>query len=182
MTKFGRLIFSFLLVSFFLTLHTQPAAACTCAINPSPLEEFNLSTAVFTGRVVSTDLLLGLGTSNPYPVKVVLEVDTIWKGPKSNRIAIHTAIDEGGCGFDFNVGWSYLVYARGEASFLEVNSCTRTTMLSYAREDLEVLGEGCQVTDSWLAYRTPMLISVGLGIGIVAILVVWKRFNMLTFR
>ncbi len=172
MSKVERLIFSVLLVAFILSFNHRPAAACTCAINPSPEEELKLSTAVFSGRVVSTDLLPRLDTSSRHPVKVTLEVDTVWKGPERDRISVYTAIDSGACGFDFNVGWKYLVYARGSQNDLEVSTCTRTAMLSYAGDDLAALGEGVQIDNWWRSDQIPITISIWLGLVIVAILIV----------
>lgn len=173
MSNLNRFCLALVLVVVLLGMRIAPAAACTCAVNPSPGEEFDLSAAVFTGRVVQIDLLRGTGVRTP--VRVTLETETVWKGPVRNNMVVFTAIDSGACGFAFNVGWTYLVYARGPESALEVSSCTRTRVVSQAGTDLIDLGAGVRVLDGWQSGRTPAMLIVGLVLTITALWVVRRR-------
>ncbi len=55
---------------------------------------------------------------------------------------VHTSRDEASCGYDFTAGKEYLIYANGSAANLEVNLCSRTTLLATAVTDLLILGTG----------------------------------------
>lgn len=46
------------------------------------------------------------------------------------------------CGYFFQEGQEYLVYASAEGAQLKTGSCSGTKRLSDARADLAVLGEG----------------------------------------
>jgi hypothetical protein len=166
----SRFAFFILLVALLLAGRAEPVAACTCAINPSPAAEFDQAAAVFAGRVVRIDLREGPGAPPYSPVRVILEVETVWKGPLRSTIEVFTAVDEGACGFNFNVGWRYLVYARASGDALQASSCTRTAVLSHAGEDLAALEEGIQVIDGWRSGRTQAVLLLGL---VAATLLLW---------
>ena len=69
----------------------------------------------------------------------VFEVEGLFKGALSSEVAVLTGIGRGDCGYQFQVGEKYLVYAYGKNG-LETNICTRTTNLSRADADLGELG------------------------------------------
>jgi hypothetical protein len=74
---------------------------------------------------------------------------TTWKAAEGKEVVLYTANDSAACGYNFEKGKSYLVYAhsqkRGEEKVLGTNICTRTALLSDAKEDLKELGEGKKV-------------------------------------
>ena len=55
-----------------------------------------------------------------------------------------SSLGAGDCGFPFEAGQAYLVYAYEDADddLLAAWLCTRTRPLEYAQDDLEFLGEG----------------------------------------
>ena len=66
----------------------------------------------------------------------------VWKGPKQQTVEIITGADSGvGCGYPFEEGREYLVYAYGKQE-LKVDLCSETKLLSKAGADLAVLGNG----------------------------------------
>jgi hypothetical protein len=70
-------------------------------------------------------------------------VEKLWKGVLPEEISIVTGRGNGDCGYRFEVGGSYLVYAYGsDESSLSTNICQRTAKLSVAQADLKVLGRG----------------------------------------
>jgi hypothetical protein len=80
-------------------------------------------------------------------VSVTLEVTTTWKGIAEKNVVVHTASDSAACGFNFEVGESYLVYAyrTGEEGAkdrtLATNICTRTRLAGDgAKDDIAELG------------------------------------------
>jgi hypothetical protein len=113
--------------------------ACTCGIDRPPKVELEHADAVFSGTVIEIKI------SSSF-IKAHIQVDRIWKGPVDSTMIITTAPDDGGCGYKFTKGKSYLDYGGYSESpkGLEfwTNSCTRTRPIENAQEDLAELGVG----------------------------------------
>lgn len=128
-------------------LWTAPACEtgfCSC-VGPRNAQSARASSdAVFTGRVVSVrDTVVGAGTQHgPWQERLVtLQVDRAWKGVESSTVVVMTGMGGGDCGFPFQPGKSYLVYAnRGHDGALGTDICGRTAPAAYARADLAALG------------------------------------------
>ncbi len=114
--------------------------ACSCLPPPPPKVALEASTAVFSGKVLDVE---DIGV---FQRAVTIEVASAWKGVKGKTVTVQTAKHGATCGFGFEKGKSYLVYAnetkQGEAKALSTNLCTRTRALGDAKEDLAELGEG----------------------------------------
>jgi hypothetical protein len=54
----------------------------------------------------------------------------LWKGELKREIIITTNKDSAMCGYGFEVGKKYLVYANGLKNDLFVDNCSRTTNMS----------------------------------------------------
>lgn len=134
------IFFSAVIISSFPSI----VSACSCAELPSVEEEFERSKAVFSGKVVEVKEKRSL---KGYTTKSVLfEVANTWKGVKQSQITITTGLGGGDCGFDFNEGEDYLVYANestmyGTESLVSI-ICDRTNELSSSQDDIAILGEG----------------------------------------
>lgn len=111
------------------------ATACTCIGTRTPTEEAAWSDAVFTGMVVNIGPAV-----HDYHVEVELLVSSSWKGVHTVHTKVTTGEDSAGCGYEFQVGQQYLVYAYGDLDDLFTDICRRTTHLSFATEDLAELG------------------------------------------
>jgi hypothetical protein len=107
--------------------------------------ELDRATSVFAGEVVN---IKGSWVPEEPGAKVYFRDDAVsfrvsevWKGPERETLEVTTP-SEGGpaCGYSFKEGREYLVYAEGKK--MNVSSCGRTTLLSKASADLEVLGNG----------------------------------------
>jgi shikimate kinase len=123
------------LVLVVLSLYAVDTAwACSCAPQPPPQEALKQSVAVFTGTVA------GVTTSGQNRL-VQIRVEKVWKGAKCGEVTVTTALDDAACGYNFEVGQSYLVYATKEKGKLSVSLCSRTSLTSQAGEDLTALGE-----------------------------------------
>lgn len=93
---------------------------------------------IFSGKVIK--ILKGDKSSL---VRVKFKVDRVWKNELVQTIIIYTGRGGGDCGFDFQTGESYLVYAYvRKNNSLGASICTRTTEIAYAEEDLKILGAG----------------------------------------
>lgn len=167
---------------FLILLWWKPldASACSCVMPPPPEDALNEANAVFSGEVVEiieNKKLFG----GSYGKTVHFKVDKAWKGAVESEMIITTGNDGGDCGFAFEKGRNYLVYASMSNMYVEgtlsTTICHRTTELSSATEDLNALGEGQEVislqeglgedeTDSpWLVFTIFMLGIVILVIG-----------------
>jgi Tissue inhibitor of metalloproteinase len=119
-------------------LAAEPAFACSCIEPPPPQEAAQQAAAVFSGTVVSVTQV-----GNQQEVRI--RVESVWKGAKCGEITIYTPLDEAACGFNFQTGLNYLVYAERQQGKLTTNLCTRTKPTALAAEDLAALGEPKQV-------------------------------------
>lgn len=142
MTNAMRLILCCLILAGTLAMDTDIAFACSCVIPGPPEAELARSVAVFSGIVVDRHEPGGLLVSSADPVRVTFEVYAVWKGPAYSTITITTARSGASCGYTFEEGQEYLVYAHGSTDSLMVSSCSRTMPLAAAEEDLRVLGVG----------------------------------------
>ncbi len=142
-------ILKFVLLSALITgwFVTAPAKsyACSCAPPGTPAKALAGATAVFTGTVVD----IKEPFRKPFRpmnsldlVEVTFQVGTMWKGPLDKTLMASTAASGASCGFRFQEGYDYIVYAWGEESDLWAGLCSRTGSLSHAAEDLKQLGEG----------------------------------------
>ena len=114
------------------------AAACTCEL-PWPKrtvkQQVNRarkdSRAVFSGSVLKID-------EAGYMLKVTLKVENSWKGFLPTEVVVLTGRGGGDCGYGFEVGEDYLVYAYGrDLDHLGTNICQRTAPLSGTGSDLK---------------------------------------------
>jgi len=117
------------------------AYACTCDVPGSPTEELLAADLVFAGEVVRIDsTTAGLFAE----LAVYLRVLRVWKGADSLKVNLRTAASSAACGYPFQIGAQYLVYAyqsQADGSF-GTGLCTRNSLLSAAEKDLTELGAG----------------------------------------
>lgn len=120
-----RIMIILLLASALADLCIEPAIACSCLREPSPVESFKKTPVVFVGLVKSIDEALVDATRNGQTVKLRLGltahffIEEALKGIKESdtEVDVVTGGNSGDCGYDFKAGERYLVYAytgRGE--------------------------------------------------------------------
>ena len=114
-----------------------PASAqiCDCPEWLPVADEFARSAAVFSGRVLGIEVLEA-------EKLVLFERYDCWKGANDTIIEVLTPRDGALCGYGFQSGVEYLVYATAEGSIgsLYTYLCTRTRPLGAAAADLAQLG------------------------------------------
>lgn len=120
--------------------------ACSCVQPPAVQQALAEADAVFAGKVMNIiepkPNVLGL-MSSADPVTVTFQVSQIWKGISDKQVSITTALSSASCGYSFAEDREYIVYAyQNDAYMLETNICMRTSELTAAAEDLDVLGKG----------------------------------------
>ncbi len=156
------------------------AFACSCAALPGTPQEraeeaLSDSAAVFSGEVVDVEnpppfttmtegtMLLSQGGM----ATITLRVSEVWKGSTPQAVQVTTPADwGGGCGYPFEEGQEYLVYARKGPS---VDLCGETKPLSEASADLDALGDGERPEDGGALSDTSGGVSVGAMAGLAGL-------------
>src|SRR5215208_4044324 len=129
------------------------ASACSCVLSPGAERELDRSSAVFSGEVVdfentpNTTMMEGttfkIIGGNAATATVSLRVSEVWKGSMHETVQLATVPNDGvSCGYPFEEGQKYLVYADEGKRGLTVGGCSATRPLSKAGADLAVLGNG----------------------------------------
>ena len=117
---------------------SMAAFACSCFSPGPPCQEFWKTDAVFSGKVISITpepVPKHYGQEMP-PNRVVRFLATeSFRGMNSSEVVIVTERGDGGCGFDFQIGEQYIVYAHRNAADnrLWTSICSRTTLLRRLR-------------------------------------------------
>lgn len=154
-----------------LTVRPSMTYACSCVATPvEPLESLEMSSAVFVGKVVAIKEPKGKIISSADYTKVTFEVDSSWKGVKSDKISLFTEMSSASCGYMFTEGENYLVYAGKmmDSGKLGVSMCSGTNLLSLAEEDLKELGPATPMSAT---DRGPItLVNVGIS-GVIVVLI-----------
>ncbi|MBI4349637.1 MAG: hypothetical protein HY553_22570 [Elusimicrobia bacterium] len=126
-------------------LTARAASACSCRRPDPPRQALDRAAAVFAGRVVA------MTEENPRrdgmmssmdPFRIEFAVSRSWKGPRRKALAARTVRDGASCGYRFEPGKEYLVFAYTDGGELWVGLCSRTKPLADAKEDLAALGRG----------------------------------------
>jgi hypothetical protein len=125
---FGVVVFAGLI----LVLHAS-AIACSCLESAAPAEELKSSAAVFSAKVREIKRSAG-------NVEVGFKVIKQWKGNGRPAQVVFTASSSAACGYTFQRGESYLVYAgEDEDGRLVTSHCRRTAKLKDAGRDVKEL-------------------------------------------
>jgi hypothetical protein len=101
-----------------------------------PIEDaIAASTAIFEGRVEGIE-------TNGDQLMVRFAVTQAWGGVDHEHISVRTRADSAACGFAFEDGGRYLVFATGTPGQLEVSLCSHTARIEDAAADRTALGAG----------------------------------------
>jgi hypothetical protein len=140
----------FFIATSLLVLAANAANACSC-LRTTPQESFKNSSTVFAGKVidiVEQKPVDEQSSRNPDDssfaegFKVIFEVSKVWKGQSNRQLVVMTSGNSASCGYSFQKGQEYLVYASNQGTQLQTGLCSGTQPLSSARTDLAVLGRG----------------------------------------
>jgi hypothetical protein len=143
-----------------LTFSCVPAFACKC-VPPPPgmknareLAEWTAkgSDAIFEGRVERVELKWAFMEAkvgeaipadveeDPPAMQISFDILRSYRGAKQKNIRIRTGVGGGDCGFDFEAGEQYLVYAfADESGQLSTGICSGTALLEQSRANLSYL-------------------------------------------
>jgi len=127
-----------LLASSVVTMFLAPdVSACVCTESGDISAQYGQAAAVFVGRVVALEVAPNPArASGEDDMVATLRVERRWKGPRTRTIRVRTCGTQAvgcTCGFDFQLGARYVVFATGRR--LETTSCDRTR-LALAADDI----------------------------------------------
>ncbi len=146
----------FILLAFImLVLRTEPALACICSGKPRVAEALRHASAVFLGKVVSSEYQKGAkypdGRDAGEELTMRFRVERWWRGGLTPEVVLFTeqylapnfTISVSTCAYQFEVGKRYIVYAGHPFSDgkLRAVSCSRTSEVEKAGEELRALGK-----------------------------------------
>ena len=135
----ARYLFS-LCIALAWLLTPRSAAACSCAEQPFETARASAA-AIFEARVASIETEDGTR-------HVRFDVVQTWLAAEHEHVEVVTAETEAACGFTFEPGQSYLVYASGlEGEAYRVSLCSRTRLMAEADDDRALLGSGVVPVD-----------------------------------
>lgn len=120
--------------------------ACTCESIGPPCQSFWATPVVFSARAVDVKVVakeVGKKGSGGFTmhVEVRFAVSAEYRGSVGPTVELVTGAGGGDCGYNFEQGREYLVYAhRGADGVLSTGICTPTKALEDAVEDLQFIG------------------------------------------
>jgi hypothetical protein len=117
------------------------ADACSCAMSGPPCQAAWSTDVVFAGVVRSIESVDHPDLGGPYQARRVrFDVDRGFRGIASAVADVGTGTGGGDCGYRFEVGKRYLVYAwRSPDGRLTTGICSRTRPIEAAQDDLKYL-------------------------------------------
>lgn len=131
-------------LTLLMTALAPDASACVCGTGGPPCQNYFDVDAVFLGTVqtISSIEVTDDPAYPPYPRRIVrFAVTRAFKGVQGTSVEVTTGAGGGDCGFKFEKGGRYLVYARRtkDGSRLATSICSRTRPVATAAEDLRYL-------------------------------------------
>lgn len=138
-----RVLLVLLVLAGLLAVSSARAFACSCAhldyASPKYLAAVD---AIFVGRVIAR-------RDNPKPIENWMPSDTLitfavtkdFKGASTSLIEVASNLSTASCGFNFEIGRDYLVWATKQQGVLVTGLCSGTQNLESATELVRQLGE-----------------------------------------
>jgi hypothetical protein len=155
-----------LVIAMFVAITFADTEACTCAFGDGPAcqEAWRQSVdAILLGRVEKIEAVQGtmgapagamsmtlMGRAN----RVTIAVEESYRGTSEKTAQVYTAASEAACGFSFQEGERYLVFAAKANGQLVVSLCSATRPAKYAAEDIDYLRSLPSLPTTARAYGT----------------------------
>ncbi|HXG86613.1 MAG TPA: hypothetical protein VNI84_21525 [Pyrinomonadaceae bacterium] len=136
--------FLFVLISFatIFILTQSNVFACRCVTDPNQNldqkinDDFETAKAVFSGKVIEV-----IPSRINQEILVKISVEESWKENLPEEITVAT--DNSSCGYRFEKGKSYLVFAKSFDEYnLSTSKCVGNRELTTATKELKILGKG----------------------------------------
>ena len=127
----------FVLLGFLLAVFSSNVNACDCITSGKPCHDYWGAAAVFTGTVVySSRINIKRGEYEDTQRLVRFNIEQAFRGVRADEVEVMTGLGESDCGYGFQLGGRYLVYAYEDGDKLSTSICSRTRPLSEAADDL----------------------------------------------
>lgn len=127
----GNFMKKYLLVFFAAAVvmfaSAESALACSCMASPDP-EKKQIETAYAGSEAIFAGEVLEVKEAGEHGLAVKIKVSKTWKGSAAQEITVTTMQNSAMCGYHFEVGKKYLVYANASAEKLSTNNCSRTAV------------------------------------------------------
>lgn len=117
---------------------SAPADACQCHDVPTVLEAAESSDLIFVGTVLSV-VSVRYESGQFVRQRVMLRVDEGLKNASMSRYALDTPAPES-CGYPFEIGRQYFVYASAFREGFTTSLCGRTRPVAWAGDDRHAMG------------------------------------------
>lgn len=135
----NKKLFSLSLASLLSLIPLQVVNAdCKCPGKPALKAAFDAASIVFVGRVEEQRLT----PLKPGFKEIRVTVLTLFKDDEELRrdtLVFYTPETEEACGYNFQPGFEYVIYASGNPAFYKSSACDRTEVLENASVDLHYL-------------------------------------------
>lgn len=120
-----------------LAIFTPNVSACSCAGGGTPCHDYWTASAVFIGTVVESSTSTYKRGEVDLPRRIVrFNIDQTFRGVKGDQVEVMTGLGDSDCGYGFQLGGRYLVYASEASGKLFTGTCSRTRLVSEADDDL----------------------------------------------
>ena len=135
----NKIIFSIIFSTFLIALTAGDVFACSCfpqediSIEKQVKDAYQKASSVFVGEVVQI-------IKKPDVYSVRFRVEKTWNKTFQKEIIVSTAKESSLCGYTFEVGKKYLVFASENNNNLMTNICTRTASVQ-ANKDTAFLNK-----------------------------------------
>jgi hypothetical protein len=114
----------------FVLLHAIPSHACSCLLSPTGCDRLTDADAIFLGTATSKQLgenrPVNGAVSSVVPSLVRFSVTEAYNGVTKSEVEVATTEGCCACGYPFQVGHEYLVYAYQQEGKLTTSICTAT--------------------------------------------------------
>jgi len=162
-------------ISALLGYAPSTALACSCVRFTRP-DYARQATLVFTGTVTHVDVHSGpLVFSTADPVDVLFDVETVYKGAPTRTTAVSTVAGAATCGYEFQAGRRYTVFAWLRDGKLDAGSCNGNVEGPIDPQSY-LLGSG-YLPDADPPQTARMLIVAGVVLGTFALIALERRRN-----
>ena len=115
-----------LVLGLIFVVNPSAVSACSCVPFTKPQMVENAS-VIFSGTVTGTSrgfpFGLGCTASSADPVLVTFDVESVYKGDAPRQVTVSTVVGGASCGYEFQSGKRYTVFATGPRDKLETNLC-----------------------------------------------------------
>ncbi|HKO60998.1 MAG TPA: carboxypeptidase regulatory-like domain-containing protein [Pyrinomonadaceae bacterium] len=122
---------------FLIFVFADESNACSCAGSPLPCESYWQASAVFLGTVTHSKNVNSKREEYDFYSRVFhFTIDKGFRGVKGTEVEVSTGSGGGDCGYGFEIGRQYLVYAyKDDNNRLVTGICSRTRPASQAEPD-----------------------------------------------